>query len=75
MLPRLRHKYLHRLVHRSAECQQQAQQQRVYAVYIIEADHLQLLAPERTKQPYRHKQCKDYDEIRSMRLTEQVNGL
>ena len=49
MLPRLRHKYLHRLVHRSAECQQQAQQQRVYAVYIIEADHLQLLAPERTK--------------------------
>ena len=75
MLPRLRHKHLHRLVYRGTERQQQTQQQRIYTVYIIEVDHLQLLPPERAKQPCRHKQRKNNDEIGSMRIAEQVNGL
>ena len=40
MLPRLRHKHLHRLVHRGTERQQQTQQQRIYTVYILSLIHI-----------------------------------
>ncbi len=75
MFPRLGHEDLHRLVHRGAERHQQAEQQRIDAVDIIKVDHLQLLAAEQPEQPYAREQGEDNDEIRSMRVAEQVDEL
>ncbi len=75
VFPRFGHKDLYRLVQCSAECHQQAEQQRVHAVNVIEINHLQLFLAEQAKHPGPHKQSENDNEIRSMRITEQVNEL
>ena len=49
MFPRFGHKNLHRLIHRSTECHQQAEQKRIYTINIIEINNLQLLPTEQTE--------------------------
>lgn len=75
MLPSVGHKHLHRFVHRGAERQQQTEEERIYAVDIVEIDHAQLLFAKSAKQVDTDKQGENNDEIRGVRIAEQVNGL
>ncbi len=75
MFPSVGHKHLHRFVHRSAERQQQTEEQRIYAVDIVEIDHAQLLFAKSAKQVNTDKQGENNDEIRGVRIAEQVDGL
>ena len=75
MFPRFGHKNLHRLIHRSTECHQQAEQKRIYTINIIEINNLQLLPTKQTEHPGTDKQGENNHEVRSMRITEQVNEL
>lgn len=70
MLPGIRKKHLHRFIDSGTKSHQQTKEQRINTIDVIKIDHLQLLTTESPKQISTHKQGKDNDKIRSMRIAE-----
>ena len=75
MLPRFGHKELHRCVERSADGHQQAEQQRIETVDIVEIDQHQGPPAQSPRNPYHHGQGADGDKIGGMGAAEEVDAL